>query len=486
MNSFTQRVRVTRRTGVAATLGLALALGACSDLLDVTLPAQLTDDVLVSPVGAGVQINTIIAAFEGQMSDFNWVLSGHEDANEIYLMSPSASSGTTRVEGTAGQFNGFSVARKFARDLHEKLDKEWTVQQVPQRQQYLAITSLYEGAVFNWMASSLCEGTVDGGPLLTQKQMHAEAERLLTRAITEIGTSDFALPYGVSSSALTMAYGLRAQRRWMDGDKAGAKADAERVPARFNAFITREATDVRRNLPYYAGTASGFAELKGVNDWWKGPQQPANPVTGRTWPVVIPFTGYTELGILPDGRAIRDDGLPIRRAGLYRTAGEDQAVADSRVRFRVGQVQGKGSGYINAKWASEGDDVPLVNWKEMVLIRAEVEGGQRAIDLVNELRVADNLPRVTYASPNNAPQIKYMIIEERRRALFLEGRFYYTKLQNLDLLWFPRKSGTVPGGANYQGGVRFAMPDAEYLLNKNITDLNKRGTGCDAASKPSF
>ncbi|MSR36427.1 MAG: hypothetical protein EXR95_07260 [Gemmatimonadetes bacterium] len=490
MNSFTQRVQVKRWAGAAAAFGVSLALGACSDLLDVTLPAQLTDDVLVDPVGAGVQINSVIANFESGMSDFNWQLAGHEDAIEIYLMSPSASSATTSYLGQLQSNTGYSslmIARRFAKDLHAKLEKDWTVQQVPQRSQYLVITSIYEGAIYNWMASALCEGALDGGPLLTQKQMHDEAERVLTRAITEIGASDFAMPYGTATSALAMAYGLRAQHRWTAGDKAGAKADAEKVPARFFAYITREATDARRNMPFYAGTASGFAELKKVNDWWRGPNQPANPVTGKTWPTVIPFTGYQELGILlADGRAVRDDGLPIRRAGLYRTAVEDQAVPDSRIKFRTGQVQGLGVSYINAKYASEGDDIPLVNWKEMVLIRAEIDGGQKAIDLVNELRVADVLPRVTYANPNEATQIKYMIIEERRRALFLEGRFYYTKLQNLDLLWFPRKSGTLPGGINYQGGVKFAMPDNEYLLNTNIQDINKRGTGCDAGTRPTF
>ena len=488
MNSFTQRAGVRRSAGAAGALVLALSVTACSDLLDVTLPSQLTDDVLTDPVGAAVQINSIITNFETALSDFNWRLAGHEDASEIYLMSPAASSGTTRYEAQDNTvYSNFAVARVFARDLHENLDKKWTVQQVPQRAQYLAITSIYEGAVYSMFASAFCEGAVDGGALMTQKQLHDESERLLSRALTEIGSTDFALPFGVATSARAMAYGLRAQHRWMAGDLTGAAADAALVPNGFNAYLTRDATEARRNLPYYAGTASGFAELKGVNDWWKGPQQPANPVTNRTWPAQIPFTGYTELGIMPDGRAVWDDTqLPVRLAGNYRKPEESTAVADSRVKFRRGQVQGYGVSYINAKWASEADDIPMVNWKEMILIRAEAAGGQAAIDFVNQIRTADGMPRVTYASAGNAAQIKNMIIEERRRALFLEGRYYFTKLKNLDMLWFPRKSGVVTGGANYQGGVRFAMPDNEYLLNKNIADINKRASGCTAGEKPSF
>ena len=120
-------------------------------------------------------------------------------------------------------------------------------------------------------------------------------------------------------------------------------------------------------------------------------------------------------------------------------------------------------------------------------IRAEAEGGQGAIDRVNEMRTADNLPKVTYLAANDAAGIRRMIIEERRRALMLEGRFYYTKLKNLDVTWFPRNQGNMPtAGTQYQGGVRMAMPDNEYILNPNVLDINKRGTGCDAASKPIF
>jgi hypothetical protein len=123
----------------------------------------------------------------------------------------------------------------------------------------------------------------------------------------------------------------------------------------------------------------------------------------------------------------------------------------------------------------------------MWLIRAEIEGGQKAIDLVNALRVADNLPRVTYADPANAQQIRYMIIEERRRALFIEGRYYFTKLQNLDLLWFPRNQGNNPGGgggnSQFMGGIRFVMPQSEFQLNPNLS-LDDQATGCDAHQRP--
>ena len=63
----------------------------------------------------------------------------------------------------------------------------------------------------------------------------------------------------------------------------------------------------------------------------------------------------------------------------------------------------------------------------MRLIEAELQGGQAAIDVVNKLRVAASLPIVTYADPANAAEIRDMIFEERRRALFAEGRYWLTR-----------------------------------------------------------
>jgi hypothetical protein len=160
-------------------------------------------------------------------------------------------------------------------------------------------------------------------------------------------------------------------------------------------------------------------------------------------------------------------------------------VRDTRVKTVFGPIQASGEqAYVNARYSSEGDDIPLVNWKEMWLIRAELEGGQKAIDLVNELRAADGLPLVAYADPANAQQIKYMIFEERRRALFVEGRFFLTKLQNTDILWFPRAQGFSPKARwVLDGGVRYTMSDNEYILNPNL-GLAKRGSGCAQHERP--
>lgn len=487
-----ERVRIEdrrERAGVAVILGVALAvLSGCSDLLDVDLPAQLGDAALEDPSGAEFQINSVIAHFENGLDDLLYEIHGREDVGEASV--GGANRGDFQYEIYSDNFEDFAVSRRFAFLLHSKLVEDWDVQAVPKRAQFLAITSLYAGASLAWMGSSLCEATIDGGPLLTSAETLAEAETWLTQALSEIAAAgDFAMPHGIASSAEAMAYGLRAQVHWMAGDNQLALADAQRVPNGFAAYVTREDTPERDNTTWFQARSFQSSIMYDVDDEWTGPP---NPVTGQPWASPLPFTGWINLGILPDGRVVREDGLPIRTEGLYTTAEElAAAVDDPRVDTYFSElILGYGTGHIMHRYKGGGDPIPIVNWKEMVLIRAEAEGGQTAIDLVNELRAVDNqqngwnVPMLTYVDPANAQQIRYMIIEERRRALFNEGRYFYTKLKNTDLLWFPRNVGAMRIAGNpYFGGVRYLMPQDEFDLNENLS-LTNRGTGCPEGQRP--
>ncbi len=253
------------------------------------------------------------------------------------------------------------------------------------------------------------------------------------------------------------------------------------------AWIPRDAGLTLRNKIYNAGTEIAFSGMLGVNDWWDGLP---NPVTGQPWPSPIPFTGYIFLGVMPDGRAMGADGIPVRWAEEDRELGADPtplnngAVPDPRVQHFKKRIQGPQPREVPDKYKSNDEDIPLINWKEMWLIRAEIQGGQAAIDIVNDLRDLAGLPRVTYADPGNSEQIRRMIIEERRRELFLEGRYWATKIKNTDILWFPRGNGVTPEvGYNLQSGVRLALDEDEYNLNPNIS-LADRATACDPDEAP--
>ena len=351
---------VTRRASAILTVILAAGtLSACSDVLDVDLPASLTDEALDDATGAETIRNSIIGEFETGFSQFIWEFYSREDGGGTLLSSPGVDRFGASYERDPGPwFNFFSSTRRFAAILHDKLEKEWTAAQVPERGRYMAISSIYGGAALALMGSALCDMAVDAGPLMTPDQTLTLADQWLTRALAEIGAvpgGDFPLPYGISSSAKNMALGLRAQVRWMKNDKAGALADAALVPRGFTAWATRDTGPARRNQAYWDGPNLRFARLLDVHDWWQGSP---NPITGKPWPAVIPFTGYVSLGILPDGRAVRDDGLPIRVAGKYRTPAEDAAVADTRVPFFAGNVQGLGTPtFIHNKYRAEDQDI---------------------------------------------------------------------------------------------------------------------------------
>ena len=492
MNAFPQRVQAARRgAGAAAILFVSLAvLGGCSDILDVDLPAQLGDEALEDPAGAQSQINTFIGHFENAHNRFLIETWGREIIGEP-LTAGSYDHPLYQIQTTVDDdyFPSMMMARRFAFLLHDRLVEDWTVEDVPERAQFLAISSIYAGAVLSWMGSSLCESAVDGGPLLTSDQTLDLAETWLTQAIGEIGGADFSMPHGVASSALEMAYGLRAQVRWMAGDLPGAGLDASQVDNGFNAYITRDTDAGRRNRAWELAPFGGSMKMYDVVDWWEGPP---NPATGQAWPSPIPFTGWQNLAILPDGRAVREDGLPIRTEGPYTTAEEQaDAIRDPRVQSLLRDARAGSQPIVPVvnRYTDADSDIPLVNWREMQLIRAESELGQGAIDRINEMRTFDNLengwdlPMVMYA-PATDQEIRYMIYEERRRALFSEGRFTYTKFQNPELFWFPRNVGVlIDFGSPYLGGVRWLMPDDEFELNQNLT-LEDRATGCPEYQRP--
>jgi len=472
-------------------LGLSVgALSACESLLEVDLPASLTDEALNDPQGALTLVNSVIGHFETGWNRKVWDSHGREGGCEVILQSPGVEDPCAFDPAIDDAlYNPISISRNFGAGLHGKLSDTWDATQVPDRAQFMAISALYTSAAIEVMAEHLCEMTIDGGTKMTPAQGYAAAEVWATTAISNIAAAgDFAIMHGVTTSAKAAAYGLRSRIRWAQGNLSGAKADAAEVPNGFVAWVTREPGLARRNLSAHHGPIIGYAKLYGVIDFWQGA---SNPITGATWPSPIPFTGYTNLGIMPDGRAIRDqDQLPIRTtagsANDSHPGQEATAVADTRVTHKSGVIQGSSElTFLHTRYTSEGDDLPWINWKEMVLIVAEADGGQGAITAVNVIRTADGLPLVTYADPNDATQIKQMIIEERRRALFLEGRFYATKLQHPDLLWFPRATGqSVEKGEAYGGGVKHTMPEDEYVLNVNLTEAD-RATGCAAALQPS-
>jgi hypothetical protein len=474
-----------------------LSLGALSgcdlqSLLEVESPGQITEEPLQQPGAADLLANSVVTHFECGYSGFMYDEGGKSDSfdrlagagvsgGETYGLT-DASTGTGLCAGNGFDYTwlgSIQLSRVMGFTTYALLEG-WTDQQVNQRERKLATVAVYTAAALGVLGEFFCETALDGGPLMTQDETLALAEEWATTALGHIATTgDFAVPGDATNSIEKLAYGLRARIRWARGEShwADALSDALKVPQGYTALVTRGSASTRVNKVYEVATQITPAWVMGPFVHWTGP---ANPVTGREWPNPIPFTGYRNLGIMPDGRAISDDQNPIR------TIGNPTAVADTRVQTIIKKTQGPLDGPAPTKYASASTHLPLVSWNDIWLIRAEIEGGQAAINRVNEIRTARNLPLVTYANPNNADQILDMIIEERRRDLWLEGRFWSTKIQHTDRLWFPRGFGTSEFNTfPYQGAVTLLMPANEYELNPNL-DLEDRGTGCDADRRPTL
>jgi hypothetical protein len=496
-------------------------MSACETLLDVELPHILTDQALEGDDTAATQVNSAIALFECGYSALAWVGMGHEDILEaisglgesaaVYRDTPS----TGGCDGSATDQSHFdqvmgarsALTRENEGGVYDRIQNEWSLGAPGER--LSAISSIYLAAIYSHFGQYFCEVAFDGGSTMAPPDVMAIADTWVDKALGHIGSSDFTMPFGISASATNMALALRAQIRWAKADAtptghsspadlAAAAAAAATVLAAdptFMAWVTREDGEMRRNKPYYTAQTVVIATMYDKIDFWQPEIRKVNPATGVQWTNPIIFTGYRNLGIEADGRTVSDAGLPLQfGSGTVYDVGAG-GVADTRVQHITGTGTGPGAFTIPQKYSSNADDLPLVGWKELRLIQAEnanVTGDRAgAIAFVNMVRAdpaKPGMPQVTYLDGTATfQQVRYLIHEERRRALFMEGgRYWSVKIQNTDISWFPRLEGNTVGTAQYilQGGVRLLFPGDEYLLNRNFLNLDQRGTGCVTRQAP--
>lgn len=534
----TMRERWRRRAAQVVTVGASLgALSACDSLLEVDLPHLLTDAAIGGAGTAEAQVYSAIALFECGYSTFGNTALGHEDAMEsiagvfggghIYDATPNdglcgdASTDQSWFDQIIGARAMLAtqparlvptatgtVTSDFpvGRGVYDRIQDEFSLGQSGER--LSAIAATYVAMSLGHMGEFLCEAAIDGSELLTPPEVLDLAETWANSALGHVTNfGDFVMPFGIAPSARDMVTAVRARIRWANGDLAGADADAAAVlaaDADFAAFVTREGGDTRRNHIYHNATEIGFSGMLGVNTWWNPASRRPNPTTGTAWPDPIPFTGYIFLAVMPDGRTLEAGNIPVRWAEEQRDVNEDPvslgntAVPDTRVSHIYKEINGPGKHELPDRYTGLPDDIPYMTWEELVLIQADYQLSlgaaanlQNAIDLVNTLRTDKSLPVISGVylttltdGANDAAEVRAMLLEERRREFFAEGaRYWSTKIQNTDLLWFPRGEGRSPFRSyNLDGGVRQTFHSDEYDVNPHWVaagGLDLRGTGCD-------
>jgi hypothetical protein len=493
---------IRRQARAAALICAVSAAAACDKLLEVDLPSAVTGDALDDPGTAALQVNSVMAAVECGYSSFAIDAAGMEDNFQMVTGVAGSYSQYGDTPGGGGcdggvysqaWVNSLLTARGSGYASFAAISG-WTVSN---RERHLATLALYLSVTLGVFGEHFCEFAIDAGPMLTYSQTldvaEAWADSVLVYApttfsiVTTAGT--------VTTDIRQTAYALRARIRYANGDLAGAAADAALVNNGHMAYVLREDPEDRRNMIathqgnvggiQAAGFLQGPVRIKTASNTYGISDLGSHPVTSVASPDPVPFTGYLTLAIeTATGRAVSDAGYPLTTgAGM---------TADTRVVHALGNTAG-GNDNVIRKYTALSSDIPLVNWREMRLIQAENAGPSAAgVAFINQIRTADALPIVqgAYATLVQGDAARYddLLIEERRRALWLEARFWSTKILKNTKLWFPRREGAwINANATYQldGGVRLLMPNAEYQINGNL-GLTARGTGCPAGQAPIF
>jgi starch-binding outer membrane protein, SusD/RagB family len=402
------------------------ALTACDfdDWLEVTAPSSLPAENLETPEAAPLLVNGAIGNFEcalgatilvtgliadefgdAQLGAAQWPYD-RRDANT----QPGGiygTSGCTSAQGP-GVYSPLSVARWSADNAYKSLES-FTDAQVAKRDSLMAASALYAGFSLSHLGMAMCSAALDEGPEITNLQLFAEAEQRFTTALQAAGRA------GVAAYQHAANVGL-ARVRLFQGNSAGAAAAAALVPAGFLLNATASDAETRRyNRVFHSNIQSRF---------------------------------YT---IEEQSRDLRTGGVPDPRA----------RVINSGLRAADGEIA-----WYQQKYTAFGSPLPVARYQEAQLILAEAQGGQAAVNIINALRAPHGLP--AYTGATDAASIRSLIIEERRRELFVEGfRMYDIHRFNLPLIPTPGTAYPIKGGF-YGNTTCLPLPDVERFNNPNI------------------
>lgn len=419
------------------TAAAALALVACSTdrLLDVGAPDRVDASTLDNPASAALLVNSAVGDFEcaiGSAITVEAIISDEfADAQLGAAGWPydrrDANTQTNGIYGTAGCTSAqnpgiylpLSTSRWSADNILSKL-QGWTDAQVPNRQLLIAQAALYAGLSYATLGMSMCEAAFDLQAQIGQPAMFALAEARFSTAITA------ATAAGSGGDAFkNAAYVGRARVRLYQNNKTSAAADAALVPSGFVLNASTGSDDNRRYNRIYAATGQ--------------------------------FGDYT---VDPSSRNLMTEGVVDPRSAVTLTT---TRAADAQSPI-----------YMVNKYNSDASPIPIATYDEAQLILAETQTGATAVATINALRDTWNaahasgtqLPHYTGATDDAA--VKQLVIDERRRALFVTGLRNYD-IQRFQLPFLPAVGVAFPiKGGTYGNTTCLPLPDIERFNNPNV------------------
>lgn len=426
---------VARRSAArrAATAALLAPLGAaalgCSEILKANAPQLIEESTLQVPTNAPVIVAGAVGDFECAFANYVAVMGTVSDefadsqANAATWdldrrtnFPNTALYATGGCGGFGGVYTPVSTARYQADNALRLLDG-WTDQQVDGRQALVARMAAYAGYSLILLGEGFCSAAIDLGPEMTPAQVFALAEQRFTRAI-QVATS---VGGATGDSLRFLALVGRARARIDQNKHADAATDAALVPAGFTF-----------NARYSAAASRAENRVFRTNN------------SNGTVTVDPSYRGVTTGGVA-------DPRVPVADAGR----------GGSFPQIRL---------WIQNKYGSLTAPIPIATWREATLIRAEAAAragnATGAVDLVNQLRRAANLPLFSAAT---AAAALAQIPEERRRELFLESHRLYDTIR-FDLPLVPAPGTPFPvGGGTYGSNKCLPLPDVERLNNPTLS-----------------
>jgi hypothetical protein len=406
--------------------GPIIGCNSISDALKVTAPDKIDSKMLQSPEFATLLVNSTVGDFECAYGAF--VAVGGLMSDELLDASITASrwpydrrdvqtsdgaySTNTCDNFTPGVYTPISTAR-FTADTVASLLKGWTDAQVANRTDLIAKALIYSGYDRIMLGEMFCSAAINRGPELTSAKILAQAEDKFTQGLAAAQTAN-------DAQLTSLAYMGRARARLDQGNLAGADADAKLVPVGFVYNATADISNGVRTNRVYSQFNSRAASVD--------PQ----------------FRGLT----VPDGNG--------------------GAVPDTRIGDSVTGINGADSHtplVVSTKYRTGGTPIPIGSYKEAQLIIAEAEGGQVAVNIINNLRIAAGLPGAFQST--DAATIANQVLVERSRQLYLQGtRFYDVRRASVPLN--PPVGAPYLHGGTYGTEVCLPLPDVERNSNPNI------------------
>jgi hypothetical protein len=436
--------RARRRPGGAGlllALVLPLAAAACDDILDVHVPGRVQEEALDDPALATTMVASVVADFECAWN--NYVAAAALIGDEFIQASGNLNQrnwGSRRItpddatmaQGTCrnqyGIYTTLQTARFQAEDTFKRLDK-FTDAQVANRTLLKATVKVYGAYALLALGEGFCEMAIDGGPLMTPREVLQLAETHFTEAI-QLATA------ANNQDLLNMALGGRARVRLDLGNYAGALADARLIPANYVKNATRDESDTRR-----------YDAL-------------CEHVTCAT---------NRHATVAPNYRAVTWAGVPDPRVAV--STRNQLAFDNAQIHY-----------FPTNKHTSRGFPVAITSAKEARLVIAEASARTNdlatARQLINAMHAAAGIPAYDATGTATQNEVIAQVIEERRREMFTEGGHRLNDhLRFRGTQWaipFKGEPGSIhPNGVDATGipygtTTCFPLPTVERIGNPNI------------------